>query len=163
MAEPMPEPLAEEGTHPDPEADLLSDAELTFESAPEAEPILEMLDEAVVETEFVMAEVEMEETLVLEESAPETPPFWPPQASEEPSEEMPPEPAPMFTPAPELTPESLLAQTNSLVAEGETEPKSLEDSGRDMLRPMLRQWLDENMPRIIREELDSDALQRGQD
>ena len=69
----------------------------------------------------------------------------------------------MFTPPPETDTEVSLAETNGLVAEGETEPKSLEDSVRDMLRPMLRQWLDENMPRIIREELDSDALQRGQD
>lgn len=37
--------------------------------------------------------------------------------------------------------------------------KSFEDSVKDMLRPMLRQWLDDNMPRILesamREELNS--------
>ncbi len=27
--------------------------------------------------------------------------------------------------------------------------KSLEDSVKDMLRPMLRQWLDENMARVV--------------
>jgi cell pole-organizing protein PopZ len=27
--------------------------------------------------------------------------------------------------------------------------KSLEDSVKDMLRPMLRQWLDENMARVL--------------
>ena len=53
-----------------------------------------------------MAEVEMEETLVLEESAPETPPFWPPQASEEPSEEMPPNRLPCSRRPQRLTPRS---------------------------------------------------------
>jgi cell pole-organizing protein PopZ len=28
-------------------------------------------------------------------------------------------------------------------------PKTLEDSIKDMLRPMLRQWLDENMARVL--------------
>jgi cell pole-organizing protein PopZ len=32
-----------------------------------------------------------------------------------------------------------------------------------MLRPMLRQWLDENMPRMIRDELDPETLRRLQD
>ena len=28
-------------------------------------------------------------------------------------------------------------------------PRTLEDSVKDMLRPMLRQWLDENMARVL--------------
>ena len=28
-------------------------------------------------------------------------------------------------------------------------PRTLEDSIKDMLRPMLRQWLDENMARVL--------------
>ncbi len=48
---------------------------------------------------------------------------------------------------------------------GAVSSKSLEDSVKEMLRPMLRQWLDENMPRVLtaalREELEnSDAQQR---
>ena len=42
--------------------------------------------------------------------------------------------------------------------------KSLEDSVKEMLRPMLRQWLDENMPRVLtaalREELENTDMQR---
>jgi cell pole-organizing protein PopZ len=42
--------------------------------------------------------------------------------------------------------------------------KSLEDSVKEMLRPMLKQWLDENMPRVLtaalREELESSEHQR---
>src|SRR5262249_47216505 len=32
---------------------------------------------------------------------------------------------------------------------GEAGPRSLEDSGKDMLRPMLQRWLDENMTRVL--------------
>jgi cell pole-organizing protein PopZ len=43
--------------------------------------------------------------------------------------------------------------------------KTLEDSVKDMLRPMLRQWLDENMPRMVtaalKDEL-GDSSARGQ-
>jgi cell pole-organizing protein PopZ len=42
--------------------------------------------------------------------------------------------------------------------------KSLEDSVKEMLRPLLRQWLDENMPRVLtaalREELENSDVQR---
>ena len=42
--------------------------------------------------------------------------------------------------------------------------KSLEDSVKEMLRPMLREWLEENMPRVLnatlREEL-SNLERRG--
>jgi hypothetical protein len=42
--------------------------------------------------------------------------------------------------------------------------KSLEDSVKEMLRPMLKQWLDENMPRVLtaalREELENSDMQR---
>src|SRR6478672_5996997 len=42
--------------------------------------------------------------------------------------------------------------------------KSLEDSVKEMLRPLLRQWLDENMPRVLtaalREELENNDMQR---
>jgi cell pole-organizing protein PopZ len=42
--------------------------------------------------------------------------------------------------------------------------KSLEDSVKEMLRPMLKQWLDENMQRVLtaalREELENSDMQR---
>ena len=49
---------------------------------------------------------------------------------------------------------------------GAVSSKSLEDSVKEMLRPLLKQWLDENMPRVLtaalREELEnSDAQRRG--
>lgn len=53
--------------------------------------------------------------------------------------------------------------TNGVASHETPGSKSLEDSIKEMLRPMLREWLNENMPRMIREELDSDAAQHGQD
>jgi cell pole-organizing protein PopZ len=38
--------------------------------------------------------------------------------------------------------------------------KSLEDSVKDMLRPMLRQWLDENMPRMVTSALKDELGER---
>jgi cell pole-organizing protein PopZ len=47
-----------------------------------------------------------------------------------------------------------------------TSPKSLEDSVKEMLRPMLRKWLDENMQRVLtqalREELEDPETRRRQ-
>ena len=48
---------------------------------------------------------------------------------------------------------------------GPMSSKSLEDSVKEMLRPMLKQWLDENMPRVLtaalREELENSDMRRG--
>lgn len=48
---------------------------------------------------------------------------------------------------------------------GPASSKSLEDSVKEMLRPMLKQWLDENMQRVLtaalREELENSDMRRG--
>ena len=48
---------------------------------------------------------------------------------------------------------------------GPVSSKSLEDSVKEMLRPMLKQWLDENMQRVLtaalREELENSDMRRG--
>jgi cell pole-organizing protein PopZ len=47
-----------------------------------------------------------------------------------------------------------------------TQPRKLDTAASELLRPMLRQWLSENMPRIVEEalrsELDS-SQKRGED
>jgi cell pole-organizing protein PopZ len=35
--------------------------------------------------------------------------------------------------------------------------RSLEDLTRDMLRPMLKDWLDENLPRIVQDRVDEEV------
>jgi len=55
--------------------------------------------------------------------------------------------------------------THTAASPLEASSKTLEDSVKDMLRPMLRQWLDENMPRMVtaalKDEL-GDSSARGQ-
>ena len=71
--------------------------------------------------------------------------------------------APSWTAHPEVEPERPAPRTNGssgkhhayTAASGpgasplEGSSKTLEDSVKDMLRPMLRQWLDENMSRVL--------------
>ena len=154
MAVVMDSPVPEPETHLDPDADSILDM---TEAGSTLEP---------AEDELVLSETETETTIVLEEEeaepAAESEPFWPPQAAEEPEAEI--APAPEFTETVvEVATEALIGGTNGVASHGTGGPKSLEDSIKEMLRPMLRDWLNENMPRMIREELDSDALQRGQD
>jgi uncharacterized protein len=163
------------------------------EAAPIAEPAIE--PEALsFEPEPEAVVMEEEEAIVLAEPEPETVfepsvPSWAAENSSwsqmEPSE---PEPEP----EPELEPEPLPWRSEDQSWRGaapanefelnptrvnggsEHEPhdfagpvssKSLEDSVKEMLRPLLRQWLDENMPRVLtaalREELENSDLRRG--
>lgn len=170
MAVLMPEPEPEPETHPEPEAHFEPDA--SFEPEPDATPV----DETPVEEGMADSEDEPE-LVLLEESAelleieePQKPPFWPAQASEERSEPAPEagaafEPESVFTPEPasQPAPEPVAVHTNGVSHHAEGPSRTLEDSIKDMLRPMLREWLDDNMPRIIRDELDADSLRRHQD
>jgi cell pole-organizing protein PopZ len=155
IAVPMDSPTPETETHPDPDAESVAEM---AEGAAEWEPF--------AEDELVLMDTESEATMVLEDAEPEqeteSTPFWPPQdtATAEPE----PAPAPVFgQTAAEVAQGAVAAGTNGAASHERTGGKSLEDSIKEMLRPMLREWLNENMPRMIREELDSDALQRGQD
>ena len=106
-----------------------------------------------------------------------------PAAAAEPTFE--PEPEPVFTPAPapKLAPASFVDPQERLVgdyaagaaasafgslAAAVTMPKegrSLEDVTRELLRPLIKSWLDENLPRIVEakveEEVQRIARQRG--
>ena len=52
-----------------------------------------------------------------------------------------------------------------LGAPAQAQANPLEDMIREMLRPMLKQWLDENMQRVLtaalREELENSDMRRG--
>jgi cell pole-organizing protein PopZ len=117
---PQPEPAVESEPQPEPER-----PEPELEAAPEPELVLTDYEETVIIEEPVAIEAEASE---LEESS-----SWS-------------DPAPWArAPEPLVEPERLTARTNG----GAHGHKTLEDSVKDMLRPMLRQWLDENMPRMV--------------
>ena len=127
QTQPLPEPV----TAPEP-----------LPAVAEPEPELELTPEPeVVVTEFE-AELIIEEPVVVEavESKPELAPAW--EAD-----------APSFAAAVER--EALLEapRTNGHHDYAPAAPRTLEDSVKDMLRPMLRQWLDENMARVLRSAL----------
>ena len=101
--------------------------------------------------------MEIVEEPAYEASEPEPEPFWPvSEAIGETSEE-----EPVAESEEELEPEPVVS-VNGGSHHHEGPSKTLEDSIKDMLRPMLREWLDENMPRIVR-EMDPDALRRHYD
>ena len=165
MAIPMASPDVEAETHPEPEASLELPNEPDFERQPDEAPMAPMLDETTDE-DLVLAGAELTVTEVTIEEAPAEPeekaPFWPLQATaEESAPEAEAEPEPVSTPEPE--PEPVAAQVNGAEAHHDVAGKTMEDSIKDMLRPMLRQWLDENMPRLIREGFDPETLRRQQD
>jgi cell pole-organizing protein PopZ len=133
--EPQPEPEPEPEVAPEPQP------EPELEAAPEPELVLTDFEETVIIEELVEIEAEASE--------PEESSSWG-------------DPAPWArAPEPLVEPERPVARTNG----GAHDHKTLEDSVKDMLRPMLRQWLDENMPRMVsaalKDEL-GDRFVRGQ-
>jgi len=159
VAEFMPSPEPDASMAPEPEAasepeavpELEAAPEPVAETAPEPEPVPEpevvLEAEPDVTSEFA-AEVIVEETVTIEalpaegeEEAEEEDPgateetsFWP------------------ASPAPLVEREPQTARGNggkhSASPLGSSD-KTLEDSVKDLLRPMLKQWLDENMPRVL--------------
>lgn len=109
-----------------------------LESAPEPEPELELvLTEFVETTETFMMEVIPSDELTAE------------------AEEI---AAWMRTPEPEPEPDAPALRTNGSGPHGDLadisalppgSTQALEDSIKDILRPMLQQWLDENMARVV--------------
>lgn len=169
VPEPEAAPIAEPAMEPE---------ALSFEPEPEA---LMMEEEAIV-----LAEPEPE--TVFEPSVPswaaensswsQMEPSQPePESEPEPEPELEPEPLPWRSedqswrgaaPANEFEPNPTRVNGGSEHEPhdfaGPVSSKSLEDSVKEMLRPLLRQWLDENMPRVLtaalREELENSDVQR---
>jgi uncharacterized protein len=138
--EPTPEP------QPEPEPFIAPEPEPFFKAEPEPEPEAELVVAETVVVDTAVEEPVLEETPV--ESAPE-------ESVAEPSEPLPWQPAP----APFREPERQAARKNG--SHG-APSKSLEDSIKDMLRPMLQKWLDENMSRVLTAALKEELGDRGQ-
>jgi uncharacterized protein len=173
---------------PEPEAPLAA-AEPAVEPEipsfePEPEPEIAMMEE---EEAVVLAEPEPEPAFEPSTSSwsAESPTWSEDESAPEPEPELEPEPAPWHNEgmswrgAPpanefELNPARVNGARDHENGAQDQEPhdyagpvssKSLEDSVKEMLRPMLKQWLDENMPRVLtaalREELENSDVRRG--
>ncbi len=159
---PRPEPQAEpQAFEPVPEFRAEPEPFLEPEPEPVPEPEPEPFFEPEPEPELVVAEFAAE--TVVEEPVPEETPVEgaPEESVAPPSEPLPWEPAP----APFFESERPAARKNGgshgappLAAS----QKTLEDSVKDMLRPMLKQWLDENMSRVLTAALKEELGDRGQ-
>jgi cell pole-organizing protein PopZ len=157
-------------------ADAVSESEPEEESAPAApEPVA------------VAAEPEPEEEVLdLVDPLPAPPPaethgdldvFTAPAPAAAPEPTFEPEPEPVFTPAPapKLAPASVIEPQERLVgdyaagaaasafgslAAAVTMPKegrTLEDVTRELLRPLIKAWLDENLPRIVEAKVEEEV------
>ena len=148
----VPEFAAQPEPEPEPQPELPA-------FAPEPEPELEPEPDLVLtefEAEMIVEEpVEIEATLVSEAA----------ESGAWESEAAPWTGAPEPLVEPERQGGRVNGGTHAAASPLEASNKTLEDSVKDMLRPMLRQWLDENMPRMVtaalKDEL-GDSSVRGQ-
>ena len=172
----MPEPAAPSAPEPAIEPEVPS-----FEPEPEPEIVVMEEEEAIVRAE---PETTFEPSMPPWQA--ESPSWSDVANAAEPEPE--PEPEPEFDPEPEPAPwhnEGMSWRGAPPANEFELNParvnggrdhephdyagpvssKSLEDSVKEMLRPMLKQWLDENMQRVLtaalREELENSDMRRG--
>ncbi|GAB4237425.1 MAG: hypothetical protein Kow0032_23240 [Methyloligellaceae bacterium] len=115
-----------------PEGEDLSQIAAAMQTEAAPEPVVPDQPAAAPEPEDIAAQLAAGETLETEQPGPQEPD---------------PQPA---------------AGTASAAAQGEGSGKSLEETVGEMLRPMLREWLDENMPRLVQKSL-SEELGSGGD
>lgn len=145
-AEAAPEAEAEAAEpQPEPEPEPVKAEEVAPPPAPEPEPVEEVEDEPLELTQKV-------ETLG-DLDVMESPPA--------------PEPEPVYAPPP--VPEATLVSAPAAMAAGAAfdklsaviampaEGRTLEDVVRELLRPQLQQWLDDNLPKIVSEAVEAEV------
>ncbi|MFW5661119.1 MAG: DUF2497 domain-containing protein [Oceanicaulis sp.] len=150
--EPEPEPESEPEIVADPEPEPVMDAE--FDGEPEPDDVLEL-------TERVEEEPEPEADQV----APVADDLMIVDRDEDEGFATAPAPAPA---APEEEEDTLLGETSASAAAGmfaalsnnlrvsNDQGQTLEGIVRELLRPMLKQWLDENLPAIVEEKVQAE-------
>jgi uncharacterized protein len=161
-------PAAAEASPPAPAPEVMAEAP---PPAPEPEPAEEVLD--LVDPIKPPAFETHGDLDVF--AAPEPAPPQPAWVEPEPAPAFEPAPAPRLTPAYEPA-ESLISPSAAGAAASAfgslsaaiampKDARSLEDVTRELLRPLLKAWLDENLPRIVEakveEEVQRIARQRG--
>lgn len=177
--EPQAEAAPQAAAAPEPAPEPVAEPEPVFEAEPEPEPDDASFDEDVLElTERVEEETDgtspmaiADDLMILdreEEIAPG------PEPEPEPVRAEAPRPAP--APAPAVDEDSLLAEPAANAAAGafaaltenlrvsSDNGQTLEGIVRELMRPMLKQWLDENLPSIVeakvQEEIERVARRR---
>ncbi len=149
-----PAEVAAPAPEPDDVLDLAEVAEPVMrprvvEPEPEPEPAPDLLDFDAIDFEDPVTAAPEPEPEPEPEPAPEPPPPPPP----------PPQPVLQATRAPEPEPEALVSPATDASVSGAfnllahtvltQNARTLEDLVKEMLRPMLKSWLDDNLPAVV--------------
>ena len=149
-SEPDPEPVAETAPEPEPAAE-----EEVLELTEKVEDVGNGTDPLAIDDDLMIVDREEDEPVV---ELPE------PEPEPEPAMEAAPEPAP----EPESDEETLVGTPAATAAAGafdalaenlrvaSADGLTLEGIVREMMRPMLKEWLDANLPRIVEEKVEGE-------
>lgn len=175
-AEAAPEPVAEEGPaeEPEPEPEPAAEEDVleltdevqddgtvvnlnTGEPAAEAELEAEETPEEFVETLEAEEEVELEMVDAEEEPAPAEPAIEEtPEPVPEPAEELAAEAAerlvsddPAMTSVSSLSALAAAVDTHRRAVDPSIGPRTIEDLVKEVMRPMIKEWLDDNLPSLV--------------
>jgi cell pole-organizing protein PopZ len=136
-AAPEPEPEPEFESEPEPEAlELTERVEEEFEPEPEPEP-----EDVAPEDDLMILDREEEPAPAFEEAA------EPVAAEEEDS---------LVDEAPASAAAGMFAALSENLRVSSDQGQTLEGIVRELLRPMLKQWLDENLPSIVEEKVQAE-------
>lgn len=159
---PEPEPVAE----PEPEPEAEPEPVMEAEPEPEPEPVMEEpeLEDDVLElTERVEDEddalgtepVSMADDLMIVDREPEPEPE--PEIEEEPMAEAPVEDDALVDDVPAMAAAGMFAALSDNLRVSEQQGQTLEGIVRELMRPMLKQWLDDNLPAIVEEKVQAEV------
>ena len=165
---PEPEPPAGGGNKQD-DIDAMMAGLMDEEPAPEPAPEPEVLEltEAMQAPAPAFRKIDAQPDVVFEEVSEPPPP--PPRAAEPPRPAPPPISAPAMAESPIMSGATAAAVDSAFNALAHTvlvqNAKTLEDLVKEMLRPMLQHWLDNNLPtmveRLVRQEIERVARGRS--
>ena len=141
---------------PTPEPEPEPEFEAEPEPEPEPEPEMDM-DDALELTERVEEDepVDLADDLMIMDREPE------PEPEPEPEFEAEPEPEPveedaLIDAAPASAAAGMFAALSENLRVSSQQGQTLEAMVREMMRPMLKQWLDENLPSIVEEKVQAE-------
>ena len=156
--EPEPEPVVETVAEPEPEPE----PEPVFEAEPEIEePIIE--EEPLELTERVEDDepVEIAEDIVMLNREPEPEPepevSFEPEPMPEPELEPEPEEDALIDAAPATAAAGMFAALSESMRVSSEQGQTLEGIVRELMKPMLKQWLDDNLPAIVEEKVQAEV------
>ena len=168
-AEAAPEPVEEPEPEPEPEDEVEFDAEPEFaeeEAAPSDDDVLELTDRVEDETagtdpisiadDLMIVDREEEEMQAEPEEEPEPEPEPAPRPQAKPAASAPAEEEELLGEVQASAASSAFAALSGALKVSSDQGLTLEGIVRELLRPMLKQWLDENLPAIVEEKVEAE-------